>query len=497
MKSNYYQEQWQELKKSADPQHLDSLAKRVASSFIDRYYYSDEYNREHIHLLCEMATNFADESLNQIAARTLFGTVIERLCDDFEELQTETYNRLICQVVNYLCHIPEGKEMESELYSFHLRTEEQLYQRIESIRLTPDRKLSGIVRPKKVLILSRVTVGADVAITSVICQRVAQFYPNSEIVVIGNGKLKQIFARESNIQVHELNYARRGGLLEKFQVWLQLLTEVRRIIANLSPVEFLILDPDSRLTQLGVLPLVPLPNYRFFNSRGKQGSSKHASMAQLTNQWLDNILGNEEFCYPKVWPVESNLQSAEQFRLKIDPNKISTVITVNLGVGGNERKRVQGEFEKELLLTLLNEPNTKIVLDLGFGYQEREQSSSLLQAAQEAGITTAETAFSDIQRCDFSAQLIGIECSIGEISALINQSDEFIGYDSACQHIAAAEGIKTFTIFAGTNNVRFIRRWQACGENTSEIIYVDTLSKDGYIDNEDIIATLMDFRTSG
>ena len=121
----------------------------------------------------------------------------------------------------------------------------------------------------------------------------------------------------------------------------------------------------------------------------------------------------------------------------------------------------------------------------------------LLQAAQEAGITTAETAFSDIQRCDFSAQLIGIECSIGEISALINQSDEFIGYDSACQHIAAAEGIKTFTIFAGTNNVRFIRRWQACGENISEIIYVDTLSKDGYIDNEDIIATLMDFRTSG
>jgi len=495
LKSNYYQEQWQDLKESADSQQLDSLAKRVASSFIDRYYYSDEYNREHIHLLCEMATHFVDESLNQIAARALFGTVIERLCDDFEELQTETYNRLICQVVNYLCHIPEGREMESELCSFHLRTEEQLYQRVESIRLTPDRRLSGIVRPKKILILSRVTIGADVAITSVICQRVAQFFPEAEVVVIGNGKLKQIFASEANIQVHELNYARRGGLLEKFQVWLQLLTEVRRIIANLSSVEFLILDPDSRLTQLGVLPLVPLQNYRFFNSRGKKESSKHASMAQLTNQWLDNILGKEDFCYPKVWPASSNLESAEKFRLNIDTNERFTVITVNLGVGGNERKRVPSEFEKELLLTLLKEPNTKIVLDLGFGHQERAQSSSLLQAAHEAGITTAETTFSEMLQINSSARLIGIECSIGEISALINQSDEFIGYDSACQHIAAAQGIKTFTIFAGTNNVRFIRRWQACGENTSEIIYVDTLSKDGYIDNEDIIATLMDFRT--
>ncbi|GIT64287.1 MAG: hypothetical protein Ct9H300mP22_6870 [Gammaproteobacteria bacterium] len=122
----------------------------------------------------------------------------------------------------------------------------------------------------------------------------------------------------------------------------------------------------------------------------------------------------------------------------------------------------------------------------------------IITSSSGSRLTTAGKAFSDIPRCDFSAQLnLGNECSKGEISALINQSDEFIGYDSACQHIAAAEGIKTFTIFAGTNNVRFIRRWQACGENTSEIIYVDTLSKDGYIDNEDIIATLMDFRTSG
>ncbi|NKB32493.1 MAG: hypothetical protein GKR91_05285 [Pseudomonadales bacterium] len=495
MKLNYYQERWQDLKDGANPDLIESLSKRVASRFIDRYYYSDEYNRELIHLLCEMATHFEDDSLNQIAARTLFGTVIERLCDDFEELQTETYNRLICQVVNFLCQLPEGSDIESELYSFHLRTEEQLYQRIESIRLTPDRRLPANVHPKKILILSRVTIGADVAITSVICQRVAQFYPQAQVVVVGNAKLKQIFADESNIQVHELNYARRGGLLEKFQAWLQLLAEVRALIAHLSPAEFLILDPDSRLTQLGVLPLVPLQNYRFFNSRSKKGSSKQASMAQLTNLWLDNILGTKDFRYPKVWAGNSNLQAVEKFRSVADTDGDRTFITINLGVGGNERKRVPGSFEQNLLVTLLQDSNTSVLLDLGAGDAERAQTSALLQAAEEAGITTAETAFSQIQQVDTDARLIGVECSIGEIFALISKSDEFIGYDSACQHIAAAEGIKTFTIFAGTNNVRFIRRWQACGQNTSEIIYVDTLSKDGYIDNEDIIATLMDFRT--
>ncbi|MDD9896844.1 MAG: hypothetical protein OXU24_13850 [Gammaproteobacteria bacterium] len=496
MRSNYYQEQWQAIKEQADPDQVRSLARRIASSFIDRYYYSDEYNREHVHLLCEMATHFDKVELNQIAANALFGNVIERLCDDFEELQTETYNRLICQVVNFLCQQEQGSEIQSELYSFHLRTEEQLYQRIESIRLTPDRRLPGNVRPKKIIVLSRVTIGADVAITSVICQRVARYYPNAEVIVVGNDKLKQIFSENSNITVHELNYARRGGLLERFQVWLHLLNEVRRLIADLSPAEFLILDPDSRLTQLGVLPLVPLQNYRFFNSRGKKGTSKRASMAQLTNQWLDNILGNEEFTYPQVWLAGTSVQAAKNFRSAIDTDNSSTVLSMNLGVGGNERKRVPGDFEQELILSLLQEPDIKVILDLGMGEEERQQSAAILVAAGVAGIETAETSFAQLGSVNTNARLIGIECTIGEIAALISQSDEFIGYDSACQHIAAAKDIKTITIFAGTNNVRFIRRWQACGPNSSEIIYVDTLSKDSHIDNEDIIATLMDFRSA-
>ena len=68
MKSAYYEEQWQTLKEAAKPQLIESLSKRIASNFIDRYYYSDEYNREHINLLCEMATYFDDEELNTTRA---------------------------------------------------------------------------------------------------------------------------------------------------------------------------------------------------------------------------------------------------------------------------------------------------------------------------------------------------------------------------------------------------------------------------------------------
>ena len=220
-------------------------------------------------------------------------------------------------------------------------------------------------------------------------------------------------------------------------------------------------------------------------------------MARLTNQWMDNILGNEVFCYPKVWTSSSHQQIAASYRAAIDPDGTATLITINLGVGGNKRKRVPGDFEKNLILTLLKGDNIRLILDLGFGEEERAQSTALLQAAKEAGIETAETTFSQLQKVNVASRVVGVECNIGEITSLIGKSDEFIGYDSACQHIAAAESVKTFTIFAGTNNVRFIRRWQACGENTSEIIYVDTLTKDSHIDTENIIATLMDFRASG
>ena len=496
MRPSYYREQWQQLKDSDDSHAIGSLSQRVASSFIDRYYYSDEYNQEYVQLLCEMATHFGEPALNQLATGALFGTVIERLCDDFEELETETYNRLICQVTRFLCELPEGGDIKTGLESFGLDDAGKLFDRIESIRINPDRRIPGDLKPNKILVLSRITIGADVAITSVICQRLARHFPDAVISVIGNEKLRQVFAPDSGIRVHELHYPRRGDLLERFLVWLRLLREVRQEIAGLSTSEYLLLDPDSRLTQLGVLPLAPLENYRFFNSRGKQGYPAKAAVSELTNLWLDHILGEGEHCYPSIWIDSGVKRAATELRELIDPSHSATLITINFGVGGNARKMVPGGFERELVCELLNDAKVKIILDLGFGDEERQRSEAVLSAAREQGIVIQEVSFADLRKVNGDTQLLGVNCSIGAIAACIARSDEFIGYDSACQHIAAAEGIRTFTIFAGANNARFIRRWHAGGNNTSEIIHVDTISKHEKIVNGEIIARLQDLRQS-
>ena len=495
MRPAYYQEQWKLLSNSTDVEAIDSLAQRIASSFLDRYFYSDEYNAAYINLLCEMATTFASDELNQLASRALFGIIIERLCDDFEELQTETYNRLISQVVDFLRRLPDGNELDRELNNFQLFTEDQLYQRIESIRLSPDEKIPTTLQPNKVIILSRITIGADVAITSVICQRVSQAYPNARITVAGDAKLKQIFSDQSGVRIHELHYARRGGLLERFLVWLDLLKEIRNEIGDLDAHEFLVLDPDSRLTQLGVLPLVSAGNYRFFNSRGKAGYPAKASISELTNLWLDNILGHDNFCFPQVWPDQFALQQARLLRSVFDPQSKLNLVSINFGVGGNPRKLVEGSFESLVVLALLNEPSNRIVLDLGFGKEEKQRSETILSAAEQEGYRVQELTFNTLAAIQPETRLVGVQCSVAEISALISNSDEFVGYDSACQHIAAAQGVRTFTVFAGTNNVKFIRRWRACGPDVSEIVYVDTLSKHNPIEDAEIVERLMDLRT--
>ena len=151
-------------------------------------------------------------------------------------------------------------------------------------------------------------------------------------------------------------------------------------------------------------------------------------------------------------------------------------------------------LEQELLLSLLQEPNTVIVLDKGLGETELQYSNSLLDAVKQNGYPLEDAVFSAEFNSDISSGVIGLQTRIGEIAAIIAECDEYIGYDSACQHIAAALQTPCLTIFAGSNNMRFIRRWSAFGANRCQIVHVDTLSDPTAIDVEDIIIRVMNER---
>jgi len=96
MKSSFYKEKWSAIKATpVTREEISRLSRQIAHSFMDSYLKDCHYEEDYIDLLCEMTTFSEDNDLTGIAARALFRIIIENLCDDFEDLQTETYNRVM------------------------------------------------------------------------------------------------------------------------------------------------------------------------------------------------------------------------------------------------------------------------------------------------------------------------------------------------------------------------------------------------------------------
>ena len=496
MEPSIYRNKWIGLKKISCPKdELSRLSRQVAFSFVDRYYQNGSFEPEYIDLLCEMATSFSDMELNNRAASALFEIIVEKLCDDYEDMPVEIYSRLMSQVITYCRNIPAGKELDKRLAEFRVSSFESLYHRANFIH---SREYSCDINkiPDKIILLSRVTIGADVAILSVMIQRLAKIFPQTEIVIIGNKKLTGVFGDNPRIRIQQLNYARRGGLLERFTSWHKTLD----ILAEEMPLDceenILLIDPDSRISQLGVLPLTHHENYLFFNSRKFPSSAKNICMAELTNHWMDTVFVISDFCYPRIWIPSSIAHQARNMTSRISAAGCKKLITVNFGVGKNPRKRLDADFEKKLLGEILKSPQTVVLLDRGFGEDELSRSNSLISDLRDQGFQTASARLGDSEYSGMSHGIVGVECSIGEIAALIAECDEFIGYDSACQHIAAAVQTPTLTIFAGSNNKNFIRRWSACGNTQCNIVHVNTLADPRHINTDEVILRIMEERTS-
>ncbi len=139
-----------------------------------------------------------------------------------------------------------------------------------------------------------------------------------------------------------------ADLLERFSSWHAALDILaKRNAAGPGRSHAILVDPDSRISQLGVLPLTHSDNYLFFNSRQYAASVKDASMAELANHWIDSVFGVSEFCYPKVWTIPSISLKAQKLVALLRLAGCERIIAVNFGVGTNQRKRLGLDFEKK------------------------------------------------------------------------------------------------------------------------------------------------------
>ena len=342
-------------------------------------------------LCCLRGERWSPEFLAKALAldegRAFLSVVVERLGDLFEPRLCDVYAELFSEAIGLIA--PE------------------LMPRVRRAG-TPGKPPDSADR---VYVLSRVTLGADIAVTSVMLDAAKKRYPKAEILFVGPRKNFELFEADPRIQHHPAPYPRSSSLRDRLEA-----------SAALQLSGGIVIDPDSRLTQLGLLRICDDKDYFFFESRGYGGDAER--LPDLTARWAREVFGVENAA-PYITPRQSSDEPAK--------------ITVSLGVGENEGKRIPGDFERELL-RMLAATGASVLVDKGASEEERER----VEAALPPGVRTHEGAFAP-----FAAQ--------------IARSKLFVGYDSAGGHAASACGVPVISIAKGFASTRMAARWHPLG----------------------------------
>jgi ADP-heptose:LPS heptosyltransferase len=286
-----------------------------------------------------------------------------------------------------------------------------------------------VADPRHVFVLSRVTLGADVAVTSVLLDALKRRFPEAAITLVGPRKNAELFAGDERIGHREVSYP-RGTVRQRLEAW----PAVRDAVSEPGSI---VVDPDSRLTQLGLLPVCPDENYYFFESRAYGGDSADP-LSHLAARWAQEVFGVADARPYLAVPVRPH-----------------GGIAVSFGVGDNPAKRVPDPFEAELLgrLAALGRP---IVIDRGAGGEE----------AARVGLAVARS----------GAQVTYWDGTFAGFASFITGASLYVGYDSAGQHVAAAAGVPLVSVFSGFACPRMYERWRPTGAGRIAVIRAAGLS---------------------
>lgn len=442
-------------------------ARQAAADFLHSFHENEAYLSEAVTLLCELAAH-PDRQIAAAGIEGLFPLLIERLNDSFEPAACALYDRVFTQVIEF-CR-QQSPTLDQYLRHFGLHNAADILTRRARLQnrgmMATDWR--GI---RKVLLLSRVTLGADVAVTSVLMAALRQRLPEAELVLLGARKLHQLFGGDARVRVREVAYERGGSLTARLLAWPAVVAAVAAEQQGCGPDEVCVVDPDSRLTQLGLLPIIDDEQYFFFESRSYRQPGK-SRLSELAADWINRLLQNETQAWPDVALPEAERMPGRKLADSLRRGGATHLVCVSFGVGGNARKRMPDPFEAQLLSALL--ADSTLLIDKGGSEDERQQISRLVERLRAAGRTVVEVNennFSEIAAgAALRADALTWDGGIGSLAGLIAASDEYIGYDSAGQHIAAAQGVPTLTVFINSGSELFAERWHPHGPGRIRVI---------------------------
>ena len=408
---------------------LDDVALRVGRALLA----GDLFEEEDLVGVVEQATSGSSSEMRE-GSKRLFRDIVEPLADRFEPELSQRYLSFFGLLISRLHSRPEFKRFNDRL----------------ALSLAEENLALGW--PKEVsrcLVLSRVTLGADVAVTSVVLDGLKKAYPDASLTLACGEKTAALFQGDDRISFLPIEYARVGTLLERLEAWVDLLEQIEEWAGG-QLSDCLVVDPDSRLTQLGLLPSAPAGmSYVSFDSRAYGGDGSQ-SISELTSDWIREMF---EVVGARPFVALAGNELAAGRELRVDSER--PMATLNWGFGGNDSKRVSPQFETDVVLELLRR-EWRVVLDKGFGGAESRAAAATAEAAASEGLEGLSL----------------FEGSLSGFAGVIAASDLFVGYDSGAGHIAAALGVPGVDVFRGAVSERMRQRWSPWGKQPARVVDV-------------------------
>jgi len=450
-----YVEQLESMKETGrlNGASASELASVASNAYIDHFFLHHKIHDDALNSLCNLAVD-ENKEVAEAGENGLFRLLAERLSDSFDRESCALYDQAFIKTIQFSRGLPQGKALDESLSNFGLTREEELTDRKKRLSEKKSRfEKEDLVRVKKCLILSRVSLGADIAVTSVVIQKMLASCPNAEVVLLGDDALGGIFTGLDRFHVRHFKYPTSGGLFEKLGAWIELCDMVRQEINGLDPSEYIAIDPDSRMTQLGHLPLFPdqgasdggdavnnklMDNrpvdskpvdkksvnnkpennkpenkkpenkkraandpYLFFQSRSfvRPGVER---ISELTDCWLTTIFGGDD-ARPFVNPGPAARDYAASLR-SARVKETALWVSVAFGVGGNEEKRVGNQFESDLIKNLASGKNRAVLLFKGADPKERDRADRMLDGlANDFSIAQISGSSPDFNSTDFNS----------------------------------------------------------------------------------------------
>ncbi len=416
------------------------------------------------------AADSDDEARRGAGIGALFGGLVEPLNDGFTPAGRAAYARFFGRIVWRV--VTRTPSLLAALAGAGIVSEAALLTRHAQVR-SVERRAPASAR--RIVVLSRVTIGADILLASVVLQRLHQRYPQAELVLLGDGKLQGLFAGLPNVRVRPISYARRGPLRERLASWMTVVAAVAQERADL------VVAPDSRLDQLGLLPVCDTAQYLLWENLQPEGAAP-ASLALLLDQWLTRTLGLP--AAPTTAPRVALDVAATAVHQRLRATfGAAPIAAVKLDHGGNPAKALSKEAEMAILRHL-RKLGWRVLLDRGFGTDELANSDALLaelgwqaqdidDSGKGLGLAVNDLAAGALADAD----LIRFHGSIAGWAAALAGCGHALSYDSVGHHLAGALGIPVTVAFTGHVDPAFPIAWQPRGRAAVRVVEIATADK--------------------